>query len=105
MAKANTSAAGEGFTGIVDEFEIDRVRKSSNGQIYFTLILNGVHINGCYIKEWGEGRNRKEFISLPSYKGTDGKYYNHVYFRFSDEDQAAIIDKVYEVYNDGKGRK
>ena len=94
--ETNTNAGFE--TGIVESFDIDRVRRSSNGMIYFNLTLNGVKVNGCYLKEWKDGRQTKTFIGLPSYKGSDGNYYNHVYFRFSDEDQDAIIDKVYEAY-------
>ena len=87
----------EGFeTGIIESWDVERVRRVKSGDVYFTLILNGVSINGCRIREYKEGKKTLSFISLPSYKGSDGKYYSHVYFRFADEDQDIIIDKVYE---------
>lgn len=103
----NNEQMNEGFQapeyGTVETWEIERVR-NNNGMIRFTLILNGVTINGCYLKEWKDGRTTKTFIGMPSYKGSDGNYYNHVYFRFSPEDQDAIIDAVYDAAEDIKRR-
>ena len=36
------------------------------------------------------------FISFPSYKGRDGKYYSYIYFRFSEADQDEILKAVAE---------
>ena len=67
--------------GIVNDFVVTRARcvDGKNGQvIFFTLTLNEVAINNCRV---AEGKNG-DFISLPQYKGNDGKYYSHVFFRF-----------------------
>lgn len=85
--------------GTVKDFEVTRVRcvDGKNGQvIFFTLTLNGVSINNCRV---AEGKNG-DFISLPQYKGNDGKYYSHVYFRFSPEDEGAILKYVEEELNE-----
>lgn len=78
--------------GVVSEFEVRNVRSFDWGTV-FTLVLNGVEINGCKV---GERHDGESFISLPSYKGKDGKYYNHVYFRFSEADTDAILKEVAE---------
>lgn len=74
----------------VDSFTVSNVRNTDRG-CFFTLILNGVSINNVKVATTKDGR---DFIALPSYKGKDGKYYNTVYFRFSDEDTNRIIDEV-----------
>ena len=85
--------------GTVDDFEVSRARcvDGKNGQvIFFTLTLNGVAINNCRV---AEGKNG-DFISLPQYKGNDGKYYSHVFFRFSPEDEKEILNHVEEKINE-----
>lgn len=82
----------------VESFTVDRVRcvDGRNGSvIFFTLTLNGVAINNCRV---AEGRNG-DFISLPQYKGNDGKYYSHVFFRFAPEDEKTILAEVERLLN------
>ena len=85
-------------TGKVEAFGVTRARvvEWKNGSvIFFTLDLNGVSINNCRV---AEGKNG-DFISLPQYRGNDGKYYSHVFFRFSPEDEAAILAEVEKQIN------
>ena len=69
------------------EIEVSRVKEIANRDdcYRFTLTINGVDINGCqyitYTTKEGEEGN---FISLPAYKGSDNKYYNHAYFPIND---------------------
>lgn len=44
------------------------------------------------------GRNGN-FISFPSRKGKDGKYYGLVFLKLSDEEQTEIIDAVMDELN------
>lgn len=77
----------------VTQADVDHVRAVEiNGriQVFFTLILNGVHINDCRVVEGEKG----DFIGMPARKGNDGKYYNRVYAKISPEDEKAILDKV-----------
>lgn len=88
----------EAQNGIIKDWNVSRARtvEGKNGTVvFFTLEINGVSINNCRV---AEGRNG-DFISLPQYRGNDGKYYSHVYFRFSKEDEAAILAEVEEQIN------
>lgn len=78
--------------GKVESFEILRAVNYDWGTS-FNMVLNGVTIYNCTVAETKEG---KFFISFPSRKGSDGKYYSYVYFRFSDEDMDKILTAVYE---------
>lgn len=61
-----------------------------NDTVFFDMEVNGVTIYGCKVVEGKNG----DFISFPSHKGKDGKYYNHAWVKLSDEDSAAIIEQV-----------
>lgn len=68
------------------EVEVTRA-KEIKGSYAFDMRVNGVMIYGCWLKETKDGNN---FVSFPSYKGTDGKYYSHAYFKVTDELQDEI---------------
>lgn len=77
----------------ITSFNVENVRVVSgkNGDVvFFTLILNGVTIYNVRVST---GRNG-DFISWPQIKGTNDKYYNQVYARLSNEDQATILAAV-----------
>lgn len=76
--------------GKVISFEILKATQYSWG-VGFNMVLNGVTIYNCTVAETKEG---KFFISFPSRKGSDGKWYSYVYFRFSEADQNAILEAV-----------
>lgn len=73
----------------IKSFTVSHVRQSKSG-VYFSLEVNGVNINGCRVVESKNG----DFISLPQFKGTDGKYHYIVFVSYTDEDQKAIISEV-----------
>ena len=58
--------------------------------VYFDVEINGVTIYGCKVVEGKNG----DFISFPSHKGKDGKYYNYAYIKLSDEQTKEIISQV-----------
>lgn len=43
---------------------------------------------------------RGNFISFPSRKGKDGKYYGYVFLKLSDKEQEEIIEAVMEKLDD-----
>ena len=61
--------------------------------VFFDMEVNGVTIYGCKVIEGKNG----DFISFPSHKGKDDKYYNHVWVKLSDDDTAAIVKQVEEM--------
>ena len=64
-----------------------------NDTVFFDMEVNGVTIYGCKVIEGKNG----DFISFPSHKGKDGKYYNHAWVKLSDDDTAAIVKQVEEM--------
>lgn len=54
--------------------------------IAIDLEVNGVTIYGAYYRE-GKKKDGSDYqmLAFPSKKGNDGKYYNHVFFKASDE--------------------
>lgn len=76
--------------GEVVSFEILKATQFNWG-VSFNMVLNGVTIYNCTVAETKDG---KQFISFPSRKGSDGKWYSYVYFRFSDADLEAILEAV-----------
>lgn len=61
--------------------------------VYFDVVINGVTIYGCKVIEGKNG----DFISFPSHKGKDDKYYNYCYIKLSDEQTADIVKQVEEM--------
>lgn len=78
--------------GVVSEFEVKNARQFDWGTT-FSLVLNGVEIHNCKV---GERKDGNSFISFPSYKGKDGKWYSYVYFKFSEADTEAILKALAE---------
>ena len=61
--------------------------------VYFDVVINGVTIYGCKVIEGKNG----DFISFPSHKGKDNKYYNYCYIKLSDEQTTDIVKQVEEM--------
>lgn len=79
------------------EFEVIKARTTKNDNIVmFDLKINGVSIYGCMLKHVVREKDGKEFeiISYPSYQGSNGKYYNYVYYDLSQSDRELIINQV-----------
>lgn len=74
----------------VSSWKVLNVRQTKKGFVFFNLELNGITIYGCKVIESDNG----DFISFPSYKGTDDKYYSHVYARLDDMLVQEIIAEI-----------
>lgn len=100
MAKINTKGkkpqkAKEADAPIT--WEVSYIRAWNDGSVTFALNLQvatkrWVTIYGCRIVEGKDG----SFISFPSRKGGDGKYYSHAYLRLTQEEQDEIIQAALE---------
>lgn len=77
---------------VVVNAKVTRANQVEN-TVYFDMDVNGVMIYGCKVIEGSKG----DFVSFPSHKGKDGKYYNYAYIKLSDEDTAAIVKQVEEM--------
>lgn len=75
-------------------FTVERVHVFEDGSVTFNMVIDG------YVRVYGlriyDGRDGKPFISFPSRKGKDDKYWNHVYCPLSPEDVESIARQVQE---------
>lgn len=90
MKKPATSNQSTKETLKVDSFSVNRAKCFENGRVSFDMTLNGIYIYGASVVEGEHG----DFISFPSRKGSDGKYYSIVWARLSKEDEKAILTEV-----------
>lgn len=91
--KAANTQREEKPTMIVSGYKVHRARTDSNGIVRADVEINGITVYGMAVmanKTSGEA-----FLSWPSQKGKDGKYYSVCYGRLSDTDQEKIIGEIY----------
>ncbi len=89
MEKSNKAV--ERKTTEITSLVITRVHEGKRkGLIFFDMIINGICINGMSVVPAEKG----DFLSFPSYKGNDGKWYHHVWIDLSDADSAKILKLV-----------
>jgi len=75
--------------------EVTRAHEFKSGDISFDCTVNGVTLYGLTYINADSKRNIKEpFISFPSRKGSDGKYYNYCWFKITDELFSAIEKQI-----------
>lgn len=72
---------------VISDLKVIRAKEYKE-TVFFDMEVNGVTIYGC---RFVEGKNG-DFVSFPSYKGKDGKYYNHVYVKLDDA-MISLIDE------------
>lgn len=91
MSRRNKENAEEKKV-VISDLKVLRAKEYKN-TVFCDLEINGVKIYGC---RYVEGKNG-DFISFPSYKGNDGKYYNYAWADLSADDVKAIdaeLDKL-----------
>ena len=75
---------------------------SDNNIVMIDLIVNGVSIKSCMLKEVtvkkdGEVHKKGDtcyIVQFPSYKGKNGKYYNHCWFPMTNDDLEGIVHQT-----------
>ena len=78
----------------VTSLEVTRAHSWGKGKgASFDMELNGISLYNCRVVEDTKG----DFISFPSSKGNDGKYYSHYWAKLSEETTKEIIEKVEEM--------
>ena len=79
----------------ITELKVLRAKEYKNS-CFIDLSINGVKIYGC---RYVEGKNG-DFISFPSHKGKDGKYYNDAWAELSADDVKNIDDQIDKLLGD-----
>lgn len=68
----------------ITSLEVTRAHEFKSGDISFDMVVNGINIYNCtYMNE--SDKIKEPFVSFPSRKGSDGKYYSFVWFKVTDE--------------------
>lgn len=78
---------------LLDNYKVLRARTIQGGIVMADVVINGLTVYGMKIlanKSSGEA-----FLSWPSTKGKDGKYYSIVWAKLADSDQEKIIGEIY----------
>lgn len=82
------------------DVEVLRIYAHKGGNISFDAKVNGVSIYGMAMIWMPEKEDY--FISFPSKKGKDNKYYNYVYFKVTDEIYKDIYSQVEKLSGEGE---
>lgn len=77
----------EASAPVVNDLKVLRAKEYQDN-VFMDLEINGVTIYGCRFVEGSKGN----FVSFPSHKGKDGKYYNYAYIKL-DEAMIQLIDE------------
>ena len=75
---------------VKNSIKVTRGHVFDDGSVAFDMEVNGVSIYNSTLREGKNG----QFVSFPSRKAKDGKYYSHVYVKLSEEDIADIIEQL-----------
>lgn len=82
----------------VTELEVLKARQFKNSRIGFDLKVNGITIYSMIAFPYKDKQGNDAWgISFPQRKGSDGKYYNEVYFFIDDELRKQILDQIDKV--------
>lgn len=86
----------------LESFRVLSAREWDSGDVTAIITINGVTIYNVRIMQTKDGNH--EFLSFPSRKGNDGKYYPYVYAALSNEDTAKIIEAIDERLSERDGK-
>ena len=80
-------------------WEVTRAHEFKDGNVSFDMMLNGIQLYGLQLV-WYKKETRY-FIGFPSKKVND-RYFNHYWFRSSDEFMLQILDAVEKKLKEGE---
>lgn len=99
MAFANKNNTKENNKTLDIEIQAVRfVHQFDDGNVSFSLLVNGIWISNMAIINSDKAKDGW-FISFPSRKSADGKYYNYAYFFIDDVTKAKIGEMVKQELN------
>lgn len=80
--------------GPYHKFDVEHVHQFEDGTITFNMMVDDfVTVYGCRIYD---GKDGKPFISFPARKGNDGKFWNNVYMKLSEDQTEEIAKQIEE---------
>lgn len=89
----NIKTKKEKNESVVKSLKVTRAHQFEDGSISIDMVVNDVAIYNATLRDSKNGM----FVSFPSRKGKDGKYYSYVKVNFTEEDVKQIIDQVEEL--------
>lgn len=97
MALKNAKGKTEAAEALkIISLDVTRATEFSSGAVGFDCTVNGIKIYGMTYRMVQDKQSGKDvpFIGFPARKGSDGKYYNNVWFKISDEDIPKFEDLI-----------
>lgn len=91
MARRNSKNNEKKVNNVEYNVEVTRAIEFKSGDVAFDMVVNGVTIYNCYVRQTKKG---DDFIAFPSRKGNDGKYYSYTYFPIDDDLLQNILDQI-----------
>ena len=79
---------------IMSGYRVLRATTTQRGTVMANVEINGITVYGMAVM--ANRTSGEAFLSWPSTKGKDGKYYSVCYARLSDTDQEAVISSIYD---------
>ena len=80
----------EAAAAVKNVIKVTRGHVFDDGSVAFDMEVNGVSIYNCTLREGKNG----QFVSFPSRKAKDGKYYSHCYVKLTEEDTKTIVEQL-----------
>ena len=78
---------------VVKSLKVTRAHQFDDGSISIDLVVNDVAIYNATLRDGKNGM----FVSFPSRKGKDGKYYSYVKVELTADNIKQIIEQVEEL--------
>ena len=76
------------------DVKVTRAKEVKTDQVVFDMVVNGVTIYGGWYRKGTKDGKEYEFISFPSQKAENGKYYNHAWFKIEQAVQDDIVEQL-----------
>ena len=78
----------------VTSYEILRAKEGQGGRVWVDMKINGIALYGFQVVPRKDGSG--DFLAWPSYKGSDGKYYNSAFAFFRQETEKSLLAAIQE---------
>ena len=78
------------------DVKVLRAKQLDSGSVSFDMTVNGITIYGCFAKTVKSSTTGEDVdvVNLPQYKGTNGNYYDYVWFPMTFEQKEDIIKQI-----------